>query len=76
MEKWRKRTVDLLTSLALGSRDNPAVIPYTPAKIRLPKDEPRFFRRSTPESFGISSKRLYAMLCELESEHRANIHRE
>ena len=74
MEKWRKRAVDLLTSLALGSRDNPAVIPYSPAKTRLPSNELRFFKRSVPEKFGISSKRLYAMLCELEGEPRANIH--
>ena len=74
MEKWRKRSVDLITSIALGSRDNPAVIPYTPAKTALPAEEMRFFKRSVPEKFGISSKRLYAMLCELEGEPRANIH--
>ena len=74
MEKWRKRAVDLLASLALGSRDNPSVIPYRPAKTCLPSNETRFFKRSVPEKFGISSKRLYAMLCELEGEPRANIH--
>lgn len=74
VEKWKKRFVDLLTSIALGSRDNPAVIPYNPAKTLLPSAEPRFFKRSVPEKFGISSKRLYAMLCELEGEPRANIH--
>lgn len=74
MEKWKKRFVDLLTSIALGSRDNPSVIPYVPSKTKLPQDELRFFKRSVPEKFGISSKRLYAMLCELEGERRANIH--
>ena len=74
MEKWKKRFIDLLTSIALGSRDNPAVIPYNPAKTHLPSGENRFFRRSVPEKFGISSRRLYAMLCELEGEPRANIH--
>ena len=74
MEKWKKRFVDLFTSLALGCKDNPAVIPYHPQKTCLPANEDRFFRRSIPEKFGISSKRLYAMLCELEGEPRANIH--
>ena len=74
MEKWKKRFVDLFTSLALGGKSNPSVIPYRPEKTRLPAAEDRFFKRSVPEKFGISSKRLYAMLCELEGEPRANIH--
>lgn len=74
MEKWKKRFVDLFMSLALGGRSNPSVIPYRPEKTRLPAAEERFFKRSAPEKFGISSKRLYALLCELEGETRANIH--
>ncbi len=74
MEKWKKRFIDLFTSIALGCKDNPSVIPYCPQKTRLPENEDRFFKRTAPEKFGISSKRLYAMLCELEGEPRANIH--
>ncbi len=74
MEKWKKRTVELLTSLAFGSRGETAVVPYYPQKNRLNGLEERFFGRSVPEKKGISSKRLYNMLCELEGERRANVH--
>ena len=74
MEKWKKRSIDLLTSMAFGSKGTPSVVPYYPQKTRVSGFEERFFRRSTPERHGISSKRIYNMLCELESERRANIH--
>ena len=73
MEKWKKRAVDMLTTLALG-RDDPTVIPYHPQKRIISAPEDRFFDRGTPEKHGISSKRLYNMLCELEMERHANIH--
>lgn len=74
MDKWKKRAVDLITSIALGSRDDPSVVPYYPQKIQTGESEQSFFHRGTPESHGISSKRIYNMLCELESERRANMH--
>ncbi|MBE6533328.1 MAG: serine hydrolase [Ruminococcaceae bacterium] len=74
MEKWKKRSIDLLTSLAFGTDGTPSVVPYYPQKTRVSGDEERFFRRSTPERHGISSKRIYNMLVSLESEKRANIH--
>lgn len=74
MEKWKKRTVELLSSITLGSSGCPSVVPYEPSKTKLPKEEQRYFKRSAPEKFGISSKRLFNMLCELENEPRANIH--
>ena len=74
MEKWKKRSVDLLTSLAFGSKGSPSVIPYYPQKTDVSGVESRYFVRSTPERHGISSKRIYNMLCELEAEARANIH--
>ncbi len=74
VEKWKKRSIDLLTSLAFGSNGTPSVVPYYPQKVRISGFEERFFRRTTPERHGISSKRIYNMLCELESERRANIH--
>ncbi len=74
MEKWKKRSVDLLTSLAFGSKGSPSVIPYYPQKTKVSGSEERYFVRSTPERHGISSKRIYNMLCELEGENRANIH--
>jgi hypothetical protein len=74
MEKWKKRSIDLLTSLAFGKGGDSSVVSFYPQKTRLGDREEKFFRRSTPEHHGISSKRIYNMLCELESEGRANIH--
>ncbi len=74
MDKWKKRAIDLLTSMAFGSKGTPSVVPYYPQKTRVSGFEERFFRRAVPERHGISSKRIYNMLCELESERRANIH--
>ena len=74
MEKWRMRAIDLLTSLAFGGRGEVAVVPYYPQKINVSGRESKYFPRTTPEKKGISSRRLYNMLCELESERRANIH--
>jgi hypothetical protein len=74
MEKWKKRAVDLLCSIALGSDDNPSVIPQTPQKTEISEREHKSLTRAHPEKHGISSKRLYSMLCELEGEMRSNIH--
>lgn len=75
MEKWKKRSVDLLTSLYLGSKEEgSSVIPYYPQKVEVSSHERRYFKRTTPEKCGISSKRIYNMLSELETERRANVH--
>ena len=73
MEKWKKRSVSLLASLAFGYDASPSVVPYYPQKTEISSVERKYFSRSTPERHGISSKRLYSMLCELEMEERANI---
>ena len=74
MERWKKRSVNLLSSLAFGSGTSPSVIPYYPQKTRISQTEARYFTRSTPERHGISSRRIFAMLCALEAERRANVH--
>ena len=74
MEKWKRRTVELLTSLAFGGEGDLSVVPYYPQKCAVGRREQRFFRRGTPEHHGISSLRIYNMLSELEREVRANIH--
>ena len=74
MEKWKKRAVELMTLLALGGRNDPSVVPFNPQKNRISMPEEAFFSRSTPEKQGISSRRIYNMLCELEGESHANIH--
>ncbi len=73
MEKWKKRAVNLLTSLAFGSENSPSVVPYYPQKTRISADEYKYFQRATPERHGISSRRIYNMLCALEAERRANM---
>lgn len=74
MEKWKRRSVDLLTSLIFGGRENMSVVPYYPQKTRVCNTDEYYFGRTIPEKKGISSRRLYHMLCELEGEKRANIH--
>ena len=74
MDKWFKRSVELLTSISFGKDGDKSVVPYYPQKIATSGAEARYFKRQTPESLGVSSKRLYNMLCELEDENRSNIH--
>lgn len=74
MEKWKKKAVELVSNLALSYEKMPAVIPYEPQKIKLSEYEPKFFKRSAPESHGISSQRILKLLTALEAEPRANVH--
>lgn len=74
MEKWMRRAVELISGLALTSKQNPAVVPYAPQKTEISKSEKKFFKREKPEKLGVSSIRLYRMLAELEAEPRANVH--
>ncbi len=74
MSKWRMRAIELITGLAIIGKRYPAVIPYKPGKTKISSTEKKYFRRSTPEKHGISSKRLYDMLSALEAEKGANIH--
>ena len=74
MERWRMRAVDLLTSLAFGGKGEVAVVPYYPQKTEISGREDKYFKRTVPEKKGISSRRIYNMLCELEGERRANVH--
>lgn len=74
MEKWTKRAVNLVTSIAFGGTDRNTVIPYYPQKIQINGEEVQTIPRSIPEAHGISSKRIYNLLCELEGERRSNVH--
>ena len=73
MEKWKRRAVNLLSALAFGTDGDASVVPYYPQKTRIPSHEYKYFNRSTPERHGISSRRIYDMLCALETEPRANV---
>ena len=74
MEKWKKRSIDLLTSLAFGTDGTPSVVPYYPQKTEISGYEEQYFHRIVPEKVGVSSGRLLAMLKALEKEKRSNIH--
>ena len=74
MEKWKKKTIELVANLAFFSKPNPAVIPYAPAKTEIARYEHHYFHRTSPERHGISSSRIFNMLTALENEPRANIH--
>ena len=74
MNKWKMRAVELLTGLAFTSKPNPAVIPSVPSKTEISKAEAKYFRRTTPERRGISSKRMLNMLTSLENDPRAKLH--
>ena len=74
MEKWKKRTIELVMGLVLSGKKRPGVIPYTPQKTKISGDEDKFFTRRSCNRLGISPKRLTAMIKALEAEKRANLH--
>ncbi len=74
MERWLRRTVELGAGLVFTGKKNPSVIPYSPAKSRILKEERQYFRRVAPERAGVSSGRLFALLGALEAEPRCNVH--
>ena len=74
MEKWTKRAVNLIASIAFGGGDSSTVVPYYPQKIKINGVEEPSIPRSIPEAHGISSKRIYNLLCDLEGERRSNVH--
>ncbi len=72
MEKWKKKAIELLSKQLLGD-ECASVVPYVPQKTETVGMSERYFKRVRPSRHGVSSSRLYAMLCELEGEERANI---
>lgn len=72
--KWKRRAVDLVIGLAFTGKKNPSPIPFIPSKTEISSYETRHFNRTSPERRGISSKRIYDMLCALEDSPRANVH--
>ncbi len=74
MDNYKRRTVELISNLALEYKGEPAVIPYSPQKTKISAYEKPSLKRSTPERHGISGETLYNMLASLEKEERANVH--
>ncbi len=72
--KWKRRAIELVLGLAFTNNKKPAVVPYSPSKTEISGLELKYFRRTSPERRGVSSKRIYNMLTELESNERANVH--
>ena len=72
--KWKNRALELVVGLAFTNKKNPATIPYFPSKTEVSGVETKYFRRTSPERCGISSKRIYEMLSALEENPRANLH--
>ena len=72
--KWKNRALELVVGLAFTNKKNPATIPYSPSKTEVSGFEAKYFRRTSPERCGISSKRIYDMLSALEENQRANLH--
>ncbi len=73
MQKEIKRSVQLICTLLLGSRD-PAVVTYTPSKTELTARAHRYFKRTPPHRKGISDARIQNFLYELEADPLCNIH--
>ena len=74
MEKWKKRSIELISGLALADKKYPSVVPYRPKKTHICPKEELYFSRVSPDREGISTATLRCMLSELESEPRANMH--
>ncbi len=74
MERWIKKTIELMAGLSFTNKINPSVIPYHPQKTVVSCREERYFERISPEKLGVSSGRLLAMLRALEKNKRVNVH--
>ena len=72
--RWKMKAIELIMGLAFTNKTNPAVVPYTPSKTEISEYEFKHFHRTTPERRGISSKRVYDMLCAIEENEAANVH--
>jgi CubicO group peptidase (beta-lactamase class C family) len=70
----QKRGFTLLYDLFVRGASDVRQIPYLPAKTVCPPRADNYFPRATPESRGIESARVQAMLEELEHNSRVNMH--
>ncbi|MDO5136780.1 MAG: serine hydrolase [Eubacteriales bacterium] len=76
MPKEQRAVAELITNLILGNRDYTSRVTFFPQKTPFPFEEPYLqpFPRATPESQGISSALLTAMLDELSQAPSVDIH--
>lgn len=75
MELFReKKTLDILNDFFIRGKNDVTRVSYYPSKTVCPPPAADYFPRTTPESRGIPSAHLSAMLSELEHSNRTNVH--
>ena len=75
MELFRqKKTLDLVHDFFVRGKNDVARVSYYPTKTVCPAPASDYFPRATPESRGLRSAHLSAMLSELEHSNRTNVH--
>ena len=75
MELFRqKKTLDILNDFFIRGKNDVTRVSYYPSKTVCPAPVTDYFPRATPESRGIPSEHLSAMLSELEHSNRTNVH--
>lgn len=70
----QKRGFSLLYDFFVRGASDVRQIPYLPSKTACPARVDNYFPRVTPESRGVESARILAMLDELEHSSRVNMH--
>ena len=66
MEKWKKRTVELISALAIENKKMPSVVPYKPQKLFVSGGEMKYFKRQSPSRVGVRASALSDMLADLD----------
>ena len=76
MARDKVAVVEMITDMILGKTEGVSRVDFTPQKIIFPEDLPyeQAFERATPESQGISSKRLLMLIQELNDSEYTDMH--
>lgn len=76
MARDQVAVVEMITDMILGKTEGVSRVDFTPQKIIFPEDLPyeQAFERATPESQGISSKRLLMLIRELNDSEYTDMH--
>lgn len=76
MARDQVAVVEMITDMILGKTEGVSRVDFTPQKIIVPEDLPyeQAFERATPESQGISSKRLLMLIQELNDSEYTDMH--
>lgn len=74
MELFKKKAIELVVGLAITENKDPAVVPYSPAKLEILRDEEPSLPRRICGKKKKYARVLSNMLSSLEEEKRANVH--